>query len=364
MWRTRGNHRIQAFTAEGTFLRQWGSEGSGAGQFDCPYWHRGGRRAGPSMWRTRDNHRIQAFTAEGTFLRQWGSGAAEQGSSTIPLASRWTERSGTVYVADTGNHRIQAFTAEGTFLRQWGSRAAKPGQFDHPSGIAVDEERDRLCGGHGQPPHPGLHLRGDIPAPVGEQGSGARAVRLSLWHRGGRERDRLCGGHVATTASRPSPPRARSCASGGAGSGAGQFYYPSGIAVDGSGTVYVADTYNHRIQAFTSEGTFLRQWGSRAAEQGSSSHPSGIAVDEERDRLCGGHVATTASRPSPPRGRSCASGGAGQRSRAVLDVPRASRWTGAGPSMWRTRGNDRIQVFAPDHPDPAPGARPGAQRLL
>jgi uncharacterized protein (TIGR03663 family) len=43
--------------------------------------------------------------------------------------------------------------------------------------------------------------------------------------------------------------------------GAGQFREPWGIAVADDGTVYVADTWNHRIQAFSSEGEFLNTWG-------------------------------------------------------------------------------------------------------
>jgi DNA-binding beta-propeller fold protein YncE len=35
----------------------------------------------------------------------------------------------------------------------------------------------------------------------------------------------------------------------------------SGIAIDDSGTIYVADTWNHRIQVFTPEGEFVRGWG-------------------------------------------------------------------------------------------------------
>lgn len=43
--------------------------------------------------------------------------------------------------------------------------------------------------------------------------------------------------------------------------GAGQFKEPWGIAVAADGTVYVADTWNHRIQRFSPEGTFLNTWG-------------------------------------------------------------------------------------------------------
>ena len=43
------------------------------------------------------------------------------------------------------------------------------------------------------------------------------------------------------------------------GSGQGQFKDPCGVAVDGEGNIFVADTGNHRIQKFTEEGQFLRE---------------------------------------------------------------------------------------------------------
>ena len=49
---------------------------------------------------------------------------------------------------------------------------------------------------------------------------------------------------------------------GSSGSGNGQFNGPTGVAVDGSGDVYVADRANHRIQRFISSGAYLTQWGS------------------------------------------------------------------------------------------------------
>src|SRR5215467_9472299 len=48
---------------------------------------------------------------------------------------------------------------------------------------------------------------------------------------------------------------------GDSGSGDGQFNLPQGVAVDGSGNVYVVDTWNSRIQKFTGDGTYLTQWG-------------------------------------------------------------------------------------------------------
>ncbi|MGQ9870601.1 6-bladed beta-propeller [Leptodesmis sp.] len=47
---------------------------------------------------------------------------------------------------------------------------------------------------------------------------------------------------------------------GSCGVGDGQFQEPSGIAIDGSGYVYVSDTYNNRIQKFDADGNFLGLW--------------------------------------------------------------------------------------------------------
>jgi len=66
---------------------------------------------------------------------------------------------------------------------------------------------------------------------------------------------------------------------GAAGSGAGQFNYPQGIAVDFYENVYVADTGNNRIQKFDSHGNFLHQWGSQGFFNGQFRQPTAIAAD-------------------------------------------------------------------------------------
>lgn len=42
----------------------------------------------------------------------------------------------------------------------------------------------------------------------------------------------------------------------------GTFIEPWGIAADSQGNVYVADTWNHRIQKFDANGKFIQEWGS------------------------------------------------------------------------------------------------------
>ena len=57
------------------------------------------------------------------------------------------------------------------------------------------------------------------------------------------------------------------------------FNRPHGLAVDSGGYVYVADTYNHRIQKLTSDGQFVTKWGSYGGGDGQFDDPSGIAID-------------------------------------------------------------------------------------
>jgi len=66
---------------------------------------------------------------------------------------------------------------------------------------------------------------------------------------------------------------------GSKGKGDGQFFFPRAVALDSSDNVYVADTFNHRIQKFDSDGTFITKWGSRGEGDGQFTHPQGEAVD-------------------------------------------------------------------------------------
>ena len=71
---------------------------------------------------------------------------------------------------------------------------------------------------------------------------------------------------------------------GSTGNGEGQLSAVRGIAVAGDGSIYVADSQNHRVQKFSSEGEFLLSWGSYAtvdsgnAPGGTFNEPWGIAI--------------------------------------------------------------------------------------
>lgn len=66
---------------------------------------------------------------------------------------------------------------------------------------------------------------------------------------------------------------------GVSGSANGNFSYPTGVAVDDSGYVYVVDSNNDRIQKFTATGSFITKWGSYGSGNGQFTNPECIAID-------------------------------------------------------------------------------------
>ena len=99
----------------------------------------------------------------------------------------------------------------------------------------------------------------------------------------------MCGVWMATTAlivCMPADVRAEDPPAfveiwGGDGQGNGQFYRPYDIAIGPSGLVYVADTFNHRIQVFHPDGTYDFQWGSLGTGDGEFDYTRGIAIDSD-----------------------------------------------------------------------------------
>ncbi|MBN1219786.1 MAG: TIGR03663 family protein [Anaerolineae bacterium] len=65
---------------------------------------------------------------------------------------------------------------------------------------------------------------------------------------------------------------------GSNGNGDGQFVTPRNVAVAPDGRIYVADSGNHRIQVFDSNGNFLFKWGSQGNGPGQLNEPWGLAV--------------------------------------------------------------------------------------
>ena len=65
------------------------------------------------------------------------------------------------------------------------------------------------------------------------------------------------------------------------GEGNGQTIWPTSIALDTEGNVYVSDEWLNRVSVFDKEGNFLDKWGTSGAHEGELSRPSGMAFDQQ-----------------------------------------------------------------------------------
>jgi tripartite motif-containing protein 71 len=113
-----GNYRIQYFSADGTYIDGWGSQGSGEDEFDCPC-DVAIADNGDVYVADFEFHRVQYFTPDGTKLGEWGSQGSDDGQFSEPMVLA-TAPNGDVYVPDNDNQRIQYFTSTGGYLGKWG----------------------------------------------------------------------------------------------------------------------------------------------------------------------------------------------------------------------------------------------------
>jgi tripartite motif-containing protein 71 len=80
---------------------------------------------------------VVVFGLDGSFVRQWGTEGSGDGHFNGPLAV--VVNGDEVFVTDIQHNRVQVFGLDGSFVRQWGGRGGGAGQFVCPEGIAVSE---------------------------------------------------------------------------------------------------------------------------------------------------------------------------------------------------------------------------------
>ena len=228
-WRS---NRVQKLSPTGVPLAQWGTQGSGPGQFNnLAAVAVDGQ--GNIYVADRDNHRIQKLSPTGQFLAQWGAEGSGPGQFRRPSGVA-VDAQGNIYIADEDNHRIQKLSPTGQPLAQWGSEGSGVGQFDGPADIAVDGRGNIYVADAG-------NYRVQKLSPTG--------VLLAQW--------------------------------GSQGSGPGQFNAPNGVAVDSQGNIYVTDLDNNRLQKLSPTGVPLAQWGTQGSGPGQFNGQGGVAVDAQ-----------------------------------------------------------------------------------
>ncbi|MCM2357205.1 MAG: 6-bladed beta-propeller [Geobacteraceae bacterium] len=266
--------KVQVFSVDGKFIRKLGTDG----QFNSPAGMAVDSNGNVYIADGR-NGRIQVFSSTGIFLRSWGSPGSGDGQFSWPQAIA-IDKNDNVYVAERGNYRVQVFSSTGVFLRKWGIYGSGDGQFKSPFGVAVDSDGNVFVADVSTHSIQVFSNTGEFIRKWGAYGTDDGLFKDPQ----GIVMDSSGSIFVADYGN----DRIQAFSSTGAflrkwgvsDTGDGFFYMPRGIAIDNSGNAYVVDQYNYRVQVFNSDGAFLTKWGSYGSRDGEFRAPYGITVDE------------------------------------------------------------------------------------
>ena len=115
-----GNRRIQYFTPTGSYIGEWYAPGepldvavAGSGEFYAAYYPNVGVAVAPDTgyvyYTDAVNHRIRYYTGSGSFLAEFGSYGTGDGEFDGPSDVAFSPSGARLSVVDTGNCRIQYF---------------------------------------------------------------------------------------------------------------------------------------------------------------------------------------------------------------------------------------------------------------
>lgn len=283
---------------------------------------------------------IRKYGSSGTLLTQWGSSGTGNGQFQ-EVTGMAVDSTGQVYVADAVSERIQTFTSGGAFVRSLSSVGTSGARS--PLGLMVDA-RDHLWAIYSyefyEHPYACTVCEYDSQGVIVSQqtvdmllqwrGVGGEVVASSLlfavdsakafytvmsnsftkytWGWGTHYEDVLFWGTFGQDNGKFDGPTCIAVNSAGqlcvtdtgnnriqafdsngqfvsswcsSGSAKGQFKSPSGIAVDSQGNIYVSDTGNHRVQEFSSNGGFVRELASKQQKDSVYACPGGLSIDAQ-----------------------------------------------------------------------------------
>ena len=126
------NSRVIKFDKDGKFILEWGTKGSGPGQFNLV--HSVAVDANRHVYAAdRNNNRIQVFDENGKFIEEWPH---------VRSATRLivTNDNALWLASAAGYNRFAKFDLQGHLLTYWGMTGSDPGLMDNPHQFGVDSK--------------------------------------------------------------------------------------------------------------------------------------------------------------------------------------------------------------------------------
>jgi hypothetical protein len=137
-----GNNRIVKLDKNLNFILQWGSKGTGDGQFDHPH----AIDVGPDRnvyVSSGFQPYIQKFDPNGKFIKKWGKEGSGDGEMLMFLEHLDVDSEGRVFLINNNIRPVvQVWDSEGNYLTKFGSEkeGSADGQLAEPEHVTVDNE--------------------------------------------------------------------------------------------------------------------------------------------------------------------------------------------------------------------------------
>jgi DNA-binding beta-propeller fold protein YncE len=151
-----------------------------------------------------------------------------------PTGIVFDTKNGILFVAETTGHRVVAFDRNYEQVFSIGGRGNGDGEFNYPTHLAISGEQLIV--------NDTMNFRLQVFSPDGAH-------------------QRTFGRH---------------------GDGSGNFAQPKGVAVDSEGHIYVADAVTNHVQIFDQQGRFLLGFGGTGSAAGEFNVPAGLAIVNDR----------------------------------------------------------------------------------
>jgi len=219
---------------------------------------------------------IHKYSPSGNLLLTWGELGTNLGQFKSPIGIA-VDKQGRVYVADSGNYRIQVFSSYGDYIRMWELEQFSSGSIaiGNKNDIYISDLTNRCVHKYDLEGNYILTFGENIIAdPYAIAINNHNQIHVVSQYLSTVEVFNSEGMFLFTIGNRNNP-----------GDQPGEFQWLEGIAIDPKDNIYIADTFNNRIQKLTNSGDFITSWGEKVSLPGEFSRPADIIFTKQENLL-------------------------------------------------------------------------------
>ena len=251
----------------------FGQPGSSVGMLNGPYGVAVNERDEIAVTEI-GNHRVQVFSSDGTYLRSLSKKGNKEGEFNWPSGIAFDKNSCSV-VADSSDPQVQFFDEQGEYLSQFSDKGHLNFQLRGPFGLFVDRNGNIIVADEYNKLIKTFYPNGKCLSKLGEgEGEGFTCPFHCIQYEKYlivSDRGECCikvfdiNGNFL-------------CKFGNMGKRDGEFNEPRFLSVNKAGHLMVCDAENDRVQVFKLDGMFVTKFGNFGMEPGEFQHPTSAAV--------------------------------------------------------------------------------------